>query len=167
MPGFAYLVRMVVILAAAVVFLGTSFLPLAAITSEAGSWIGPGLIHSSFHHHSGFSEFVDGIFALLFCAGCLGAIVMISLLPVIFTVLIAIWMYNDAKRRGDSNAVAWALLGLIFNVIALVLYLIVRNSAQPATVSTSPVQPAPAQAPPVQPPPHEGPPPGDNPPAGP
>lgn len=163
MPGFAYLVRMVVILAAAVVFLGTSFLPLAAITSEAGSWIGPGLIHSSFHHHSGFSEFVDGVFALLFCAGCLGAIVMISLLPVFFTVLIAIWMYNDAKSRGDSNAVAWALLGLIFNVIALVLYLIVRNSAQPA--GTPVASPAPPQTSPVQPPPVQ--PPGDNPPDGP
>ena len=163
MPGFAYLVRMVVILAAAVVFLGTSFLPLAAITSEAGSWIGPGLIHSSFHHHSGFSEFVDGVFALLFCAGCLEAIVMISLLPVFFTVLIAIWMYNDAKSRGDSNAVAWALLGLIFNVIALVLYLIVRNSAQPA--GTPVASPAPPQTSPVQPPPVQ--PPGDNPPDGP
>ena len=86
----------------------------------------------------------------------------------IFTVLIAIWMYNDAKRRGDSNAVAWALLGLIFNVVALVLYLIVRNSAQPAASVGSPSVHTPAvQTPPVQTPPHEEPPPGDNPPAGP
>ena len=162
MPGSAYLVRMVVILAAAVIFLGTSFLPLAAITSETRSWIGPGLIHSSFHHHSGFSELVDGVFALLFCAGCFGAIVLLSLLPVIFTVLIAIWMYNDAKSRGDSNAVAWALLGLIFNVIGLVLYLIVRGSAQPPAAVGPKPQPQPPQ--PSQP---QEPPPGDNPPAGP
>lgn len=165
MPGSAYLVRMIVVLAAAVVFFGTSFLPLAAITAETRGWIGPGLIHSTYHHHSNFGDFVDGVFALLFCAGCMGAIVMFSLLPVIFTVLIAIWMYNDAKSRGDSNAVAWALLGLIFNIIALVLYLIVRNSARPAPYPAAAAPPV--SAPPVEPPPRTEPPTGDNPPAGP
>ncbi|HUF18010.1 MAG TPA: hypothetical protein VMS12_08215 [Thermoanaerobaculia bacterium] len=129
MTGSAYIVRMAVIFGAALVFLGTSFLPIAAINSHGSSWNGHGtVLHRTFHHNSGFSEFIDGLFALFFCSSCMGVLVVLSLLPVLISVLIAIWMYNDARRRGDPNAVVWALLGLIFNVVGWLIYLIVRGN---------------------------------------
>jgi len=151
MTGAAYAVRMAVIFAAAVVFLGFSFLPIAAITSQGESWIVPGvLFHNSINHHSGFSEFIDGLFALVFCSGCMGSLILLSLLPAILTVVIAIWMYNDAKSRGDSNAVVWAILGLLFNVIGLVIYLVVRGSTPRPPVAPTGFAPVPPTPEPVQ-----------------
>lgn len=136
MSGPAYAVRMAVIFAAAVVFLGISFLPVAALTSQGDSWIAPGVMfHRSIHHHSDFSDFIDGLFAAAFCSGCMGVLILISLLPVIFTIVISIWMYNDARRRGDPNAVVWAILGLMFNVVGWLIYLVVRGSAPPPAVA--------------------------------
>lgn len=136
MPGPAYIIRMAVIFAAAVVFLGTSLLPIAAINSRTSDW-NSAILHRTFHHHSGISELIDGLFALFFCSSCMGVIVVLSLLPALVSVLIAIWMYNDARRRGDPNAVVWALLGLIFNIVGWLIYLIVRGNG-------------PSAAPPVQ-----------------
>ena len=140
---------MAVILAAAVVFLGISFVPVVAITSIDDSWIFPGVMfHDSMYHHSGFSEFIDGCFGLLFCSGCMGALILLSLLPMIFTVLIAIWMYNDARSRGDSNAIVWAILGLLFNLVGLLIYLVVRESA-PRPVVAVQEQPKSDNPPPI------------------
>lgn len=140
MPGPAYVVRMAVILAAAVVFLCTSLVPVAAINSQVNTWDGS-VLHRTFENHSSASDFIDGLFALAFCSSCIGILVVLSLLPALISVLIAIWMYNDASKRGDPNAVVWALLGLIFNVVGWLIYLIVRgNGAQ----RTATVQPPPA-----------------------
>lgn len=131
MPGAAYAVRMAVIFGAALIFIGTSFLPVAAINSQrAGYSLPETMLHRTFHHNSGFSEFLDGLFAMAFCSSCVGVLVVISLLPLLISVLLAIWMYRDARLRGDPNAVVWALLGLMFNVIGWLIYLIVRGNGQ-------------------------------------
>ncbi len=43
-------------------------------------------------------------------------------------IVIIIWVYRDAERRG-MNGVLWALLVLIGNLIGLLIYLIVRSDA--------------------------------------
>jgi hypothetical protein len=43
-------------------------------------------------------------------------------------VLVLVWVYRDAQRRG-RNGLLWALLVLIGNVIGLIIYLIIRNES--------------------------------------
>ncbi len=140
MSGPAYAVRMAVIFGATLIFIGTSFLPIAAINSQRSGWSAPeALLHRTYHDNSGFSEFIDGLFAMAFCSSCVGVLVVISFLPVLISVLLAIWMYRDAQLRGDPNAVVWALLGLMFNVIGWLIYLIVRGSGpQPPPAAVQP-----------------------------
>lgn len=44
-----------------------------------------------------------------------------------YWVLVAVWMYRDARRR-DERALAWGLLGLATNLVGLSVYLMVRRS---------------------------------------
>jgi len=41
-------------------------------------------------------------------------------------VFLAFWVFVDAKKRGQSNPALWAILTLIGNVIAWIIYMIVR-----------------------------------------
>ena len=43
-----------------------------------------------------------------------------------FWIAIPAWMLLDARRRGE-RAAAWGLFGLLGNVMALVVYLLVRR----------------------------------------
>lgn len=52
----------------------------------------------------------------------------LSLVLFAIWVVIIIWVYRDAERRG-MNGVLWALLVLIGNLIGLLIYLIVRSDA--------------------------------------
>jgi len=49
-----------------------------------------------------------------------------SLALLIIWILVIIWVYRDAERRG-MNGILWALLVLIGNLIGLLIYLIVRS----------------------------------------
>jgi len=67
----------------------------------------------------------------------------LSLLSIVFLILwivVIVWVYRDAERRG-MNGVLWALLVLIGNIIGLLIYLIIRSDNLPAarddTESTS------------------------------
>ncbi len=67
----------------------------------------------------------------------------LSLLSIAFLILwivVIVWVYRDAERRG-MNGVLWALLVLIGNIIGLLIYLIIRSDNLPAprddTESTS------------------------------
>ncbi|MBN1481095.1 zinc ribbon domain-containing protein [candidate division KSB1 bacterium] len=51
--------------------------------------------------------------------------------------LISIWVYNDAERNGMSG-ILWALLVFFGNLIALIIYLIVRSSATTTTPGVVP-----------------------------
>lgn len=64
-----------------------------------------------------FTEFMHG-----------PAFMFIPLLAIIlFWLLISVWVYNDAERLGMSGLL-WALLVFFGNIIALIIYLIVRSS---------------------------------------
>ena len=73
-----------------------------------------------------------------------------ALLPLAFMLLwvfVIVWVYRDAERR-NMNGVLWALLVFFGNLIALLIYLIVRSdhplsetsqaSAPPASASAAP-----------------------------
>ncbi len=60
------------------------------------------------------TEFFDG-----FC--CLFYFFMI-----VFWIVIAIWVYGDAERRGMSG-ILWAVLIFLFGVIAAIIYLLIRR----------------------------------------
>lgn len=54
-----------------------------------------------------------------------------SLALLVIWILVIVWVYRDAERRG-LNGVLWALLVLIGNIIGLLIYLIVRSDSIPA-----------------------------------
>jgi cbb3-type cytochrome oxidase subunit 3 len=53
-----------------------------------------------------------------------------SLVLLIIWIVVIVWVYRDAERRG-MNGVLWALLVLIGNLIGLIIYLIVRSEREP------------------------------------
>ncbi len=46
----------------------------------------------------------------------------------IVTLLIAKYMHKDAIKRGIKNSEFWLIMGFIFNVIGLLLYIFVRKN---------------------------------------
>ena len=50
---------------------------------------------------------------------------------ILFWLSIPAWMVLDAQKRRERAAV-WGLFGLLGNVIALVVYLLVRENEQPS-----------------------------------
>lgn len=72
------------------------------------------------------------------CAACSGVGLLFVLLPIAITIGIAVWMYKDAQKRNDPNAILWLIVGLVGSVIGLIVYLIVRSqkssSPPPPTV---------------------------------
>ena len=59
---------------------------------------------------------------------------ILPLALLILWVLVIVWVYRDAERRGMSG-VLWALLVFVGNIIGLLIYLIVRNDTTRALVS--------------------------------
>jgi hypothetical protein len=50
------------------------------------------------------------------------------ILPILFlaiSVLLAIWVYNDAKARGENGAI-WVLILLVGKLVGLIIWLVVR-----------------------------------------
>lgn len=56
---------------------------------------------------------------------CAGAFCLLWLVPTIIWIVIAIWMYKDAKKR-DENAVLWLIVGLFLGIIGLIIWFVVR-----------------------------------------
>lgn len=54
--------------------------------------------------------------------GCL----VVPLIGFVIGIILVIWVYNDAKARGDQNAVVWLLVVLFFHLAGFVIYLVVR-----------------------------------------
>ena len=75
-----------------------------------------------------------------------GVCCMILLIPFIIGLLIAIWVYKDAKKRGMSGGL-WLLIVILFGLLGLIIYLIVRRGHP-----IMPAMPPPGQYPPQQPP---------------
>ncbi len=45
----------------------------------------------------------------------------------IITLIVAIFVYNDSQKRGDSNSILWALGSFFCCPIVPIIYLIVRK----------------------------------------
>ncbi len=56
---------------------------------------------------------------------CAGAFCFVWLIPFIIGILIAVWMYKDAKKR-DENAILWLIIGIFLGIIGLIIWLVVR-----------------------------------------
>ena len=61
----------------------------------------------------------------IFTISWLSVIIIIVIIYVIATSL-AVWVYNDAKKR-DMNAAVWLLIVLLTSFIGCIIYLIVRE----------------------------------------
>lgn len=55
----------------------------------------------------------------------MGFIFLLPILWLIVSILLCIWVYRDAKDRGEE-AVLWLLVVLIANIIGLIIWLVVR-----------------------------------------
>lgn len=63
----------------------------------------------------------------------IGPMLLIMLFSLAGSLFLALCVYNDAKARGNDNAVMWAVLSGFFNIVALV-YIIVAVSSKPKAV---------------------------------
>jgi len=88
-----------------------------------------------------------------------GAICALLVVIWVIFLLVAIWVYRDAESRGMSG-VLWLIVVLLFGLIGLIIYLVVRKDR------VQPMMTQPYGQPPWQPPPGAAPPPaGPAPPA--
>jgi len=53
-------------------------------------------------------------------------LIVVSIVSFIISLLIAIWVYKDAKKR-DMNAPVWLLIVLLTSCIGCIIYLVVRD----------------------------------------
>jgi hypothetical protein len=60
------------------------------------------------------------------------SISIFSLAFLVLWIVVIVWVYRDAERRG-MNGVLWALLVFIGSIIGLLIYLIVRSDVLPAS----------------------------------
>jgi len=63
-------------------------------------------------------------FALL--AGMYLIIIVMVIVFFVIALLLAIWVYKDAKKR-DMNAAVWLLIVLLTGCIGCIIYLVVRD----------------------------------------
>ncbi|TKJ18900.1 MAG: hypothetical protein CEE43_16915 [Promethearchaeota archaeon Loki_b32] len=61
----------------------------------------------------------------IFTISWLSVIIIIVIIYVI-AIALAVWVYNDAKKR-DMNAAVWLLIVLLTSFIGCIIYLIVRE----------------------------------------
>ena len=52
--------------------------------------------------------------------------IIVILVSCVISLLIAIWVYKDAKKR-DMNAPVWLLIVLVTGCIGCIIYLVVRD----------------------------------------
>ncbi len=66
-------------------------------------------------------------------AGCalagVGCIIF-TLVSIAVVVLIMVWVYKDAKARGDQNAVLWLVLVFFLGLIGLLIYVLARPKGE-------------------------------------
>jgi hypothetical protein len=78
----------------------------------------------------------DGGAAALF-GGVFGCVCW--LIGLAIAAAIAYWVYNDAKKRGNPNAVLWGVVSFFFTLLGLILYLLIgRNQGTMGGTGTPP-----------------------------
>ena len=68
-------------------------------------------------------QFPDPYAAL---AGLYIVLIVLAVVFYIIAILIAVWVYKDAKKR-DMNAAVWLLIVLVTGCIGCIIYLVIRN----------------------------------------
>ena len=63
---------------------------------------------------------------VIFGFGILALMIAIGVIWFVVAILIAVWVYRDAEKRGESGAL-WLLIVLITGIIGLIIWLIVRR----------------------------------------
>ena len=58
-----------------------------------------------------------------------GLCMVVWLVSFVIAILLMIWVYKDAKARGQ-NAVLWLILTFFFGIVALIVWLIIRPKAK-------------------------------------
>jgi len=75
-------------------------------------------------------EEIKMLFTFPGLGGLFAGLWLIILIPVIIfyvvAILIAVWVYKDAKKR-DMNATVWLLIVLLTGCIGCIVYLVVRD----------------------------------------
>ena len=130
--GIAFLILIVILL-------GIRLVPLFLIPLGIFPWIGR-TIRGSMPDFSDTHFFPHWFPAWPFIS-------VLSLAMLVLWIAVIVWVYRDAERR-NMNGVLWALLVFFGNLIALLIYLIVRSdhplsetsqaSAPPASASAAP-----------------------------
>jgi len=64
----------------------------------------------------------------LFLFGAIWIICIVVML--VISIMIAVWVYRDAKSRGMSGGL-WLIIVLLFGIIGLIIYLVVRHDKVP------------------------------------
>ncbi len=54
------------------------------------------------------------------------SVIIIIVIIYVVAIILAVWVYNDAKKR-DMNAAVWLLIVLLTSFIGCIIYLIVRD----------------------------------------
>ena len=57
--------------------------------------------------------------------GLTGALCFIPLVLLIIGILLAVWVYKDAQKRGSSGAL-WLIIVILTGIIGLIIWLVVR-----------------------------------------
>lgn len=57
--------------------------------------------------------------------GLTGAMCIIPIIAIIICIVLAIWVYKDAQKRGSSGAL-WLIIVLLTGIIGLIIWLVVR-----------------------------------------
>lgn len=60
------------------------------------------------------------------CGVCAGIGMLVPLIGLAISIGIAWWIYKDATRRGDKQAVLWAVLGFFLSLLGLIIYIVAR-----------------------------------------
>lgn len=73
----------------------------------------------------------------------LGICFVVYAIIFIVWIILAVWVYKDAKKRGE-NAVLWLLVVLLTGIIGLIVYLIVRKGERKEEQPPPPPPPPPS-----------------------
>jgi hypothetical protein len=60
------------------------------------------------------------------CAGGFVGCAILGIIGFIVEILILVWVYKDARARGDQNAVLWLVLIFFVNIVGIIVYFVAR-----------------------------------------
>ncbi len=74
------------------------------------------------------SAYYDDYYDSTAAAGFLGLSLVMCIVPIIWfiiAILIAIWVYKDANKRGSSGAL-WLIIVILTGIVGLIIWLVIR-----------------------------------------